>query len=99
MSVTIPKTQKAQLIREFGLNLELTEIPVPEPKDDELLVNLLYSGVYHTDIAFMTNKIPTPTPLKLPMVAGHAGAGVVVKTGKDVTGFKIGDKVGVTVRA
>jgi alcohol dehydrogenase, propanol-preferring len=98
MATTIPSTQKAQLIRDFGLNLELAEVSVPEPNDDELLVHLLYSGVCHTDIAIMTNKFPAPFPLQLPLVAGHEGTGVVVKMGKNVTQYTIGDRVGVTVR-
>ena len=92
----IPKEQKAQLIREFGIDVKLTSIPVPEPLDDELLVNIKFSGVCHTDIAFMTNEIPFPG-LKVPMVAGHEGAGVVVKVGSKVSKFKVGDRVGVKV--
>jgi alcohol dehydrogenase, propanol-preferring len=96
-TITIPKTQKAQLTCKFGLETELTEIPVPEPKDDELLLHLLYTGVCHSDVSIMKNAIPMPTPLTLPFVAGHEGAGIVVKIGKEVTGFKEGDRVGVTV--
>lgn len=90
----IPKVQKAQVIQEFGIDVKLTSIPVPEPLDDELLVNIKFSGVCHTDIAFMTNQIPFPG-LEVPMVAGHEGAGVVVKVGSKVTKFKIGDRVGI----
>jgi alcohol dehydrogenase, propanol-preferring len=96
-AITVPKTQKAQLNCKFGLETELTEIPVPEPKDDELLVHLLYSGVCHSDGAIMKNTMPMLTPLTLPFVVGHEGAGIVVKIGKEVTGFKEGDRVGINV--
>uniref|UniRef100_A0AC34FUR9 Enoyl reductase (ER) domain-containing protein n=1 Tax=Panagrolaimus sp. ES5 TaxID=591445 RepID=A0AC34FUR9_9BILA len=92
----IPKKQKAQVISEFGLNLSLQEIDVPQPKCDEVLVNILYTGVCHTDICFMENSLSTKK-MSLPMVAGHEGAGKVVGIGKDVKSFKIGDKVGVKI--
>uniref|UniRef100_A0A914EHG3 alcohol dehydrogenase n=1 Tax=Acrobeloides nanus TaxID=290746 RepID=A0A914EHG3_9BILA len=96
-TITIPKTQKAQLTCKSGLDTEYTEIPVPEPKDDELLVHLLYSGVCHSDVSVMKNKFPLPIPLSFPNVAGHEGAGIVVKIGKEVTGFEEGERVGVTI--
>jgi alcohol dehydrogenase, propanol-preferring len=96
-TITIPKTQKAQLTSKFGLETELTEIPVPEPKDDELLVHLLYSGICRYDVSVMKNNLSIP--LSLPNVAGHEGTGIVVKIGEEVTGFEEGDRVGVTVGA
>uniref|UniRef100_A0A914PTA2 alcohol dehydrogenase n=1 Tax=Panagrolaimus davidi TaxID=227884 RepID=A0A914PTA2_9BILA len=92
----IPKKQKAQVITEFGLNVKLQEIDVPELKSDQVLVNILYTGVCHTDICFMENALSTKK-MSLPMVAGHEGAGKVVAIGKDVKNFKIGDKVGVKI--
>uniref|UniRef100_A0A914CEZ7 alcohol dehydrogenase n=1 Tax=Acrobeloides nanus TaxID=290746 RepID=A0A914CEZ7_9BILA len=94
-TIIVPKTQKAQLNCKFGLETELTEIPVPEPKDDELLVHLLYSGVCHSDGSIMKNTMPMLTPSTLPFVVGHEGAGIVVQIGKEVTGFKEGDRVGI----
>uniref|UniRef100_A0A914EBZ3 alcohol dehydrogenase n=1 Tax=Acrobeloides nanus TaxID=290746 RepID=A0A914EBZ3_9BILA len=91
--VTVPKTQKAQVTREFGLNPKFEEIPVPEPKDDELLVHVIYSGVCHTDVGVVKNEYRA-LGLSLPIIAGHEGAGIVVKIGKSVTGFKEGDRVG-----
>lgn len=94
--VTVPKTQKAQVTREFGLNPKFEEIPVPEPKDDELLVHVIYSGVCHTDVGVVKNEYRA-LGLGLPIIAGHEGAGIVVKIGKSVTGFKEGDRVGCAV--
>lgn len=96
MSSNIPTKQKAQVVNDFSTNVKYTDIDVPEPEDDELLVNIQYSGVCHTDICFMTKQIEPPG-LKVPMVAGHEGAGVVVKVGSKVSKFKVGDKVGVKV--
>ncbi|KAE9548418.1 hypothetical protein FO519_008370 [Halicephalobus sp. NKZ332] len=92
----LPESQKAQVIQEFGLNVKPVSIPVPEPCEDELLVNIKFTGVCHTDAIFMKNKMSMQN-LKVPMVAGHEGSGVVVKVGSKVKKFKVGDRVGVKI--
>lgn len=46
----IPKLQYAQVFQTNGGPVELKQIPVPEPGPDEVLVNIKYSGVCHTDL-------------------------------------------------
>ena len=46
----IPKLQWAQVFEKNGGPLMYKQIPVPEPKPDEVLVNIKYSGVCHTDL-------------------------------------------------
>lgn len=46
---------------------------------DEVLINIKYSGVCHTDLHAVNGDWPLPT--KLPLVGGHEGAGVVVAKG------------------
>ena len=72
-----------------------TEIPVPKPGPDEVLVNIKYSGVCHTDLHAVNGDWPLAT--KLPLVGGHEGAGVVVARGELVTEVEIGDHAGVKV--
>lgn len=93
MVQTIPREQSAVLFRTNGGDLEHTKIAVPEPKDDEVLVNVKYSGVCHTDLHAWKGDWPLPN--KLPLVGGHEGAGIAVKVGKNVEGIKVGDTVGV----
>lgn len=88
----IPKTQKAVVFDTNGGELQYKDIPVPVPKDDEILVNVKYSGVCHTDLHAW--KGDWPLQCKLPLVGGHEGAGVVVALGKNVDNFKIGDYAG-----
>ncbi|SCV04288.1 LAME_0H17260g1_1 [Lachancea meyersii CBS 8951] len=92
-STEIPKTQKAIVFYTNGGKLEYKDIAVPEPKPNELLVNIKYSGVCHTDLHAW--KGDWPLPVKLPLVGGHEGAGVVVGMGSNVKGWKIGDLAGV----
>lgn len=91
---TIPKVQKGVLLDRFGGPLQYRQdLHVPEPRNNEILVNVKYSGVCHTDLHIWKGEIPFKT--KFPLVGGHEGVGVVVSKGKDVKNFKVGDLTGV----
>lgn len=94
MAPSIPKKQWAQVIEKTGGPVQYKEIDVPTPGADEVLVNIKYSGVCHTDLHAVNGDWPLPT--KLPLVGGHEGAGYVVSKG-DLAGddLKIGQAVGV----
>lgn len=92
-SFAIPKTQKAVVFEINGGPLLYKDIPVPTPRSNELLINVKYSGVCHTDLHAWKGDWPLPT--KLPLVGGHEGAGVVVGMGLGVSGWKIGDYAGI----
>ena len=68
---------------------------VPKPGPDEVLVNIKYSGVCHTDLHAVNGDWPIPP--KLPLVGGHEGAGVVVAKGDLVKEVEIGDHAGIKV--
>lgn len=89
----IPKIQKAIVFQEHGGELEYKDIAVPTPKPNELLINVKFSGVCHSDLHAWKGDWPSPT--KLPLVGGHEGAGVVVAMGSNVQGWKIGDYAGI----
>lgn len=91
--MSIPTTQKALIFETNGGPLLYKDIPVPKPKPNELLINVKYSGVCHTDLHAWKGDWPLPT--KLPLVGGHEGAGVVVALGENVKGWKVGDYAGV----
>jgi propanol-preferring alcohol dehydrogenase len=90
---SIPKTQKAVIFYENGGELQYKDIPVPEPKPNEILINVKFSGVCHTDVHAWKGDWPLAT--KLPLIGGHEGAGVVVAKGENVTNFEIGDLAGI----
>ncbi|KAK7538395.1 chaperonin 10-like protein [Phyllosticta citribraziliensis] len=89
----IPKTQMAQVFEKNSGPIVFKEIPVPEPGPDEVLINIKYSGVCHTDLHAWHGDWPLPT--KLPLVGGHEGAGEVVKLGSLVNNVQVGDLAGV----
>jgi propanol-preferring alcohol dehydrogenase len=66
---------------------------VQKPGPDEVLINVKYSGVCHTDLHAMMGDWPLDT--KLPLVGGHEGAGVVVAKGELVKDIELGDHAGI----
>ncbi|SGZ52985.1 CIC11C00000004015 [Sungouiella intermedia] len=92
-SYVIPEMQKAVVFETNGGPLLYKDIPVPKPKSNELLINVKFSGVCHTDLHAWKGDWPLPT--KLPLVGGHEGSGVVVGMGESVVGWKIGDFAGI----
>ncbi|KAM4059239.1 alcohol dehydrogenase groES-like domain-containing protein [Hirsutella rhossiliensis] len=92
-SPEIPKEQWAQVLEKTGGPVEYKKIPVPKPGPDEVLINVKYSGVCHTDLHALLGDWPIPT--KLPLVGGHEGAGVVVARGDLVKDVDIGDHAGI----
>lgn len=96
MASKIPEKQWAQVIEKTGGPVEYKEIPVQKPGPDEVLINIKYSGVCHTDLHAVNGDWPLAT--KLPLVGGHEGAGVVVAVGELVNDVQVGDHAGVKVR-
>jgi propanol-preferring alcohol dehydrogenase len=90
---TIPEKQMGVIFDTHGGPLQYKELAVPKPKPNEILINVKYSGVCHTDLHAW--KGDWPLPAKLPLVGGHEGAGIVVAKGASVTNFEIGDYAGI----
>lgn len=74
-------------------SLRLADMPTPELRDDEVLVEVHAAGVNLLDSKIKTGEFKLILPYKLPIVLGHDVAGVVVKTGPRVRNFKVGDEV------
>ncbi|MDB5018736.1 MAG: histidine kinase [Mucilaginibacter sp.] len=66
-------------------NFTIEDIEVHDPQHDEVLVKIKAAGLCHTDYDSLN--------WGKQLIIGHEGAGIVVKTGKDVTGLQTGDKV------
>lgn len=88
--VEIPKTMRA--CAAFGPgDIRLVELPVPEPDDYEVLVKnegCLFCN--STDRMIIDDLFAAPS---YPLIFGHESFGKVVKVGKKVTKFKLGDRV------
>jgi alcohol dehydrogenase, propanol-preferring len=72
--------------------LSLVDLPVPVPKDEEVLVKVSACGVCHTELDEIEGRTPPP---RFPIVLGHQVVGSIVETGKNVGKLTIGDRVGI----
>lgn len=71
------------------------ELELDEPRDDEILVELVATGICQTDAHVWNQHIPSP----LPAVLGHEGAGIVAQVGSGVTDLRPGDHVVLSYQA
>ena len=94
-AVDLPKTMKAVVAHEYGGPevLKYEDVPVPDPKDNEILVRVIASGVNPADPLILNGKYAKEFGTHLPLILGYEMAGVVVKTGANVTKLKVGDPV------
>jgi propanol-preferring alcohol dehydrogenase len=72
--------------------LVLTDLPIPDPGENQILIKISTCGVCHTELDEIEGRTP---PSHLPVVLGHQVVGRVEETGSHVSGKKIGDRVGV----
>lgn len=80
---------RAAVLRESPGRYEVVDVEVDEPRDHEVLVRYVASGLCHSDVHFLTGAHPGP----LPFCAGHEGAGVVESVGPGVVHLQPGDHV------
>ena len=62
---------KAMVLKKPGQPLELVDLPIPKPKEDEILIKVSVCGACHTDLDEFEGRLPT----KLPVVPGHQAVG------------------------
>ncbi|KAJ3323160.1 hypothetical protein HDV06_002172 [Boothiomyces sp. JEL0866] len=83
---------QAYVVESKGSRAVLKTIPLAPLKDEEVEIDMKFCGLCHTDCHMQHNDWGITT---YPLVAGHEGTGVVAAVGKNVTGLKVGDHVGV----
>jgi len=86
---------KAVVAHEYGAPevLKFEEVPRPEPKENEVLVRVIASGVNPADPLTLSGKYAREFGTHLPLIPGYDIAGVVEKTGAKVTRLQVGDAV------
>jgi alcohol dehydrogenase len=86
---------KAFVVDRYGKGraLRWADMPTPEPRDDEVLVEVHAAGVNQLDFKIRDGEFKLILPYRLPLILGHDVAGVVVKTGPQASKFKVGDEV------
>ena len=86
---------KAVVAHQYGAPevLKFEEIPRPEPKENEALVRVIASGVNPADPLTLSGKYAREFGTHLPLIPGYDIAGIVEKTGANITKLKIGEAV------
>ncbi|HEX5325813.1 MAG TPA: alcohol dehydrogenase, partial [Acetobacteraceae bacterium] len=91
---------RAWAVVENGAPLQQIELPTPEPKGTEVLLQVTHCGVCHSDLHIWEGYYDLGGGQKmslkdrgvvLPLAMGHEIVGRVVKLGPDATGVKPGD--------
>ena len=76
------------------MEMEIRELPIPSPLENEVIVNVKACGICGTDQHIFHGQ-PGSASVEYPIVLGHELSGEVVNIGKKVTKFKIGDRVSI----
>ncbi|WP_175419119.1 zinc-binding dehydrogenase [Acidipropionibacterium acidipropionici] len=91
MTVQIPETMRAAVLRDVEKGLEVGEIRTPHPKAGEVLVKVSACGLCHSDLHVIGGAIAFPKPA----VLGHEVAGEIVEVGpgNEHNDLAVGQKV------
>jgi len=80
---------KAALLFESPGRYEVCDVDLDPPKEHEVLLRMVASGLCHSDVHYLVGD----QPARVPMCGGHEGAGIVEEVGAGVVGVKPGDHV------
>lgn len=74
-----------------GKELQYVLLPIPVPTENEVLIKVHACGICRTDLHVVDGDLKHP---KLPVIPGHQIVGSIVKLGENVSGFHVGQRVG-----
>ena len=81
---------KAALALKAGEDLVIEEVDLEGPREGEVLIEIMATGICHTDAFTLSGDDPEGI---FPAILGHEGAGIVREIGKGVSSVKVGDHV------
>ena len=76
-----------------GPGLQLTEVPVPQPGINDVLIRIKKTSICGTDVHIYNWDAWAEKTIPAPMVVGHEFVGEIEQVGSNVVGFKPGDLV------
>jgi L-iditol 2-dehydrogenase len=80
---------KALLLKEY-MKLELADLPQPDIGPGDVLVRVRACGICGSDVHGLDGSTGRRIP---PLVMGHEASGTIEAVGREVTGYKTGDRV------
>ncbi|WP_342661455.1 NDMA-dependent alcohol dehydrogenase (plasmid) [Rhodococcus ruber] len=81
---------RGAVLRQAPGKFEIVDLVVDEPRQNEIRVRMVASGLCHSDDHIATGDLPVAV---YPVCGGHEGAGIVESVGPNTSGFEPGDKV------
>src|SRR5579862_6888001 len=85
-------TMAAAQVSRPGADFEIVERQIPKPGAGEVLIKVQACGVCHSDVLTKEGQWPG---IQFPRVPGHEVAGIIHELGANVSGWKLGQRVGV----
>ncbi|WP_342575391.1 NAD(P)-dependent alcohol dehydrogenase [Paenibacillus sp. FSL M8-0142] len=85
----------AAAVLDKPMSIGVKQVPVPEPKPDEALIQVYCIGICGSDVHYYEHGRIGRYEVKEPLILGHELAGTVVQTGDQVTNVSVGDRVAV----
>lgn len=83
---------RAMVLESPKTPLRLHKVPIPEPDEEQILLQVQTCGVCRTDLHIVDGELP---PHRQPLILGHQIVGIVARQGPKAKRFKIGQRVGV----
>lgn len=74
-------------------NIKIEDLPMPEVGDNDVLIQNIYSSICGTDVAVYNHGANTGHKVDIGGEFGHETVSRVVSVGKNITQFKVGDRV------
>jgi hypothetical protein len=90
MTGTVPATMRAERFYAETKTVVVEDVPVPEPGPGEVLVEVAFCGICHSDVSLINGTFPAQRPV---VTQGHEASGTIAELGPDVTGWSVGDRV------
>ncbi len=88
---TAKKTMRAAQVAKPGAALEMVELPIPQPRPEQVRVKVQACGVCHSDSLTKEGHFPG---IPYPISPGHEVVGLVDALGEGVDQWKVGQRVG-----
>ncbi|KAI9716237.1 MAG: hypothetical protein M1812_005462 [Candelaria pacifica] len=90
MAPNLPRSYKAAVFESAGTPLVIKDVSLEQPKQGQVLIKVLATGVCHSDAAVGGGHMGN----SFPRIPGHETIGDVVAVGPGETVWKVGDRVG-----
>jgi len=92
MATNTTETMRAMVLDAVGSELRLKQLPIPVPGPGQVRIKVSACGVCRTDLHVVDGDLPDVPPGIIP---GHEVVGTVDCLAEDVSGFEIGERVGI----